>query len=249
MIGNHTNVALQYSGGMDSLALLHLARPYLDRITVLYGDPGATFPHVLEHITETCEKLGARLWIVRPDMPVQRWHEIAGLPSDIVPLWTTAEMAKVGAKPKQLLQSTMSCCARMLWLPMMQAVHASGATLVLRGAKLSDERRGVASGTMDERGVQYDSPLWDWTDEDVRAYLAAEGAELPAQYAYVKDSLDCSICTGHMAHYAKDRLTYIRDHHKDIWPDLADRIRRVRVAVSDEQNRIDGVLSVVEDEL
>lgn len=247
MIGNHQNVVLQYSGGMDSLALLYLARPYLDRITVLYGDPGATFPHVLEHIHRTCEDLGARLLIVRPEMPVRQWHEINGLPSDIVPLWATAEMVAVGARPKQLLQSTMSCCTKMLWLPMMRAIYASGATLVLRGAKLADERRGVASGWVDERGVQYDSPLWDWSEDDIRAYLADEGAELPAQYAHVKDSLDCSVCTGHMAHYAKDRLTYIRDHHKDIWPDLADRIRRVRAAVLDEHNRIDGVLSVVEE--
>jgi 3'-phosphoadenosine 5'-phosphosulfate sulfotransferase (PAPS reductase)/FAD synthetase len=247
MIGNHENVVLQYSGGMDSLALLYLARPYLDRITVLYGDPGATFPHVLEHIHRTCEALGARLQIVRPEMPVQQWHEVNGLPSDIVPLWTTAEMASVGARPRQLLQSTMSCCWKMLWLPMMAAIYDSGATLVLRGAKAADERRGVASGWVDERGIQYDSPLWEWSEDGIRAYLAAEGAELPKQYAYVKDSLDCSVCTGHMAHYAGARLRYIRDHHKDIWPELADRIRRVRAAVSDEQNRIDGVLSVVEE--
>jgi 3'-phosphoadenosine 5'-phosphosulfate sulfotransferase (PAPS reductase)/FAD synthetase len=246
MIGNHTNVVLQYSGGMDSLALLHLARPYLDRITVMYGDPGATFPHVLEHIRRTCRELGARLQIVRPEMPVRQWHETNGLPSDIVPLWATREMVAVGAKPKQLLQSTMTCCTRMLWLPMMQAIYASGATLVLRGAKLADERRGVASGTVDERGVRYDSPLWDWTDGDVRAYLADRGATLPAHYAHVKDSLDCSVCTGHMAHYARDRLTYIRDHHKDIWPDLADRLRRVREAVAGEHERIDSILSVEE---
>jgi 3'-phosphoadenosine 5'-phosphosulfate sulfotransferase (PAPS reductase)/FAD synthetase len=246
MIGTHQNVILQYSGGMDSLALLYLARPYLDRITVLYGDPGATFPHVLEHIHRTCEALGARLQIVRPEIDVRQWHEINGLPSDIVPLWATVEMAAVGAKPKQLLQSTMGCCFKMLFLPMMQAIYATGATLVLRGAKAADERRGVASGWVDERGVQYDSPLWDWSENDVRAYLTAQGAELPAQYAYVKDSLDCSVCTGHMAHYAKDRLTYIRDHHKDIWPDLADRLRRVREAVAGEHDRIDSILSVEE---
>jgi phosphoadenosine phosphosulfate reductase len=247
MIGSHSNVILQYSGGMDSLALLYLARPHLDKITVLYGDPGATFPHVLEHIHQTCDRLGAKLRIVYPDMPVQQWHEVNGLPSDIVPLWATAEMAKVGAAPKQLIQSTMSCCWRMLWLPMMQAIQDSGATLVLRGAKLADERRGVASGHLDERGVQYDSPLWDWTDEDVRAYLAAQNAPLPHQYAFLKDSLDCSVCTGHMAHYAKDRLSYIKTHHPKVWPDLADRLRRVRAAVADEHERIGSVLSVVEE--
>lgn len=247
MIGNHTRVVLQYSGGMDSLALLYLARPYLDRITVLFGDPGATFPHVAEHIRRTCETLGARLQIVRPEMPVQQWHEINGLPSDIVPLWTTSEMESVGAKPKQRLQSTLSCCSKMLWLPVQQAVYDSGATLVLRGVKASDERRGVAPGTIDERGVTYEYPLWDWSEDKIRSYLAEQGATLPAHYAHVKDSLDCSVCTGHMAHYAKDRLTYIRNHHKDIWPDLADRLRRVRAAVADEQTRIDGVLSVTEE--
>ena len=66
MLGNHKNAVLQFSGGKDSTALIHLARPWLDRITVLFAETGATFPHLLKHIHATCEKLNATLVIVKP---------------------------------------------------------------------------------------------------------------------------------------------------------------------------------------
>ena len=44
MLGSHKHAVLQFSGGKDSTALMYLARPWLDRITVIFGETGATFP-------------------------------------------------------------------------------------------------------------------------------------------------------------------------------------------------------------
>ncbi|WP_448206495.1 phosphoadenosine phosphosulfate reductase domain-containing protein [Azospirillum sp. sgz302134] len=245
MLGRHDRAVLQFSGGADSTALLYLARPYLDHITVLFTDTGATFPHVAEHVHRTCDALGARLQVIRPPMPVRDWHTARGLPSDIAPEWATADMAWTQKDPPAtLLQPTMACCAAMLWQPTMAAVTASGATLVLRGSKAADERVGARPGFLLD-GIEYASPLWDWTDADVLAYLRAEGVTLPKHYEHVKDSLDCTLCTGHTgAHYAKARTAYIRDHHPEVWAELAPRMRAVSAVLKAEQARHMAVLEM-----
>lgn len=248
MICDHKRIILGYSGGKDSLALLYKARPWLDRITVVTVDPGAVFPHVTDHIVETCRKLGAKLEIVRPHIPVQQWHAEKGLPSDVVPAWHMPEWSWLEAgNTRTPIQPTYSCCSAMLFAPFARYIAESGATLVLRGSKKADERVGVAPGYV-LNGVEYASPLWDWSDDDVFAYLEAEGAELPPHYATVKDSLDCWLCTGHTgAHYAADKLRYTRDHHPDLWPELSARLKLVRAAVSSESARHDAVYSVIEE--
>jgi len=93
VLEGHDRAVLQFSGGKDSTALLWRARPWLDRITVLYGDPGDAFPHIRAFVEETCAKLGAGLQIVRPPMDVLAYHAVAGLPADIVPVEADAAFA------------------------------------------------------------------------------------------------------------------------------------------------------------
>src|SRR5258705_1448544 len=82
----HERIALQFSGGKDSTALLYLARPWLDRITVIFAESGATFPHVVEHIKRTCSKLGARLEVIHPPADGFAFTALHRLPADVVPV-------------------------------------------------------------------------------------------------------------------------------------------------------------------
>lgn len=242
MLGNAETAALQFSGGKDSTALLYLARPHLDRITVFFGDTGAVYPHVREFVHDTCRKLGARLKVVRPLLPVDAYTAINGLPSDIVPIETMPQMAAMlREKPKQLLQGYLSCCSAMIFEPMQRAVQERGETIVLRGSKKSDARVGVADRHTED-GIEYRSPLWDWSDADVMAYLKREGATLPAHYAEVNDSLDCYLCSAHLAHHGAEKIRWTREHYPDLYPILADRVRRVRQALLDEVLRISPAL-------
>lgn len=239
MLDNHSHAVLQFSGGKDSLATLYLARPFLDRITVMFGDTGGTYPHLVQFVTDTCAKLGAELLLVEPPMPVAEYTEAYGLPSDIVPAWTTHGMAEMlSDKPRQLLQSPMSCCSRMLLEPLYRAVLKTGAKLVIRGAKKTDKRVGVPPGFVDAIGITYTSPIWDWSDDEVFAYLKKEGAELAPHYADVKDSLDCWICTGHMPYSdAAKKLAYTKTNYPELWPILQERLNRVAATVKTETER------------
>jgi 3'-phosphoadenosine 5'-phosphosulfate sulfotransferase (PAPS reductase)/FAD synthetase len=254
MIGAHKKAVLQFSGGVDSLALLYCARPWLDAIEVHFVDPGAVFPEVVDFVERTCAKLGARLVTVRPEHDIRAFHDAFGLPADLLPARSLPGLAQVLGTAERV-QPWSNCCGRLLFGPAHRAVLASAATLVLRGVKACDERKGVPPGTVDEHGITYEAPLWDWSDADVLAYLRKERGEIPAHYAHVKDSLDCWLCSAHLStSYGKARLAYIREHRSELWPDVSERVSRVLAAARSEFERIapaagvlDGLAPVAEE--
>jgi phosphoadenosine phosphosulfate reductase len=251
MLGDHDRAYLQFSGGKDSLAALYLARPLLDRIVVMFGDTGGTVPHLLEYVHDVCADLGAKLQVVSPPLPVAEYTRMFGYPSDVVPIWTMNELQPfLREPPRYKLQSTMTCCSNMLLGPMQAAVMASDIRLVIRGAKEADARRGVAPGYIDKHGVEYTSPIWDWTDEQVFAYLKEQGAELAPHYDEVKDSMDCWLCTGHLPYGdGRNKLNFIKKHYPTLWPELERRLRIVKDTVTEGVASMDDALGILTDEV
>src|SRR5262249_18785421 len=97
-----------------------------------------------------------------------------------------------------------------------------------------------------ENGVTYDSPLWEWSDGDVYAYLKEQSVMLPDHYGAINDSLDCWICSAHLAHHGDEKMRYIREHYPDLWPIVADRVSTVRSVLASELRRIHSALSEVQ---
>lgn len=238
MLNGHDKAVLQFSGGKDSTALLYLARPYLDRITVLFGDTGAVYPHVAAFVHDTCAKLGATLEVVRPVLPVLDYTAMTGLPSDIVPVDAMTEMAVfLREKPTQFVQSYLKCCASMIFEPMTATIKKSGADLVLRGSKKCDARVGVSDNHIED-GITYSSPLWDWSNSKVMNYLEHEGVVLPKHYGQVADSLDCWCCTAYLGHHGAAKMRWTRDNYPGLWPELARRMGLVSDVIAAEIRKV-----------
>ena len=53
LMDRHDIVVLQFSGGKDSTACLHLLEPWWDKVHVVWVNPGAPYPEMLEHAPHT----------------------------------------------------------------------------------------------------------------------------------------------------------------------------------------------------
>ncbi len=245
MLEPNEKAALCFSGGKDSLALLHKAVPYLDRITVFFADTGAVYPHVKQFVIDACKEVGADLIMVEPFMKVLEFTETYGYPSDLVPTDLSPDMAWAAPKkPEQMLQSYFNCCGNMIWAPTLAAIRDRGLRIILRGTKACDPHVTAPHG-FQQNGFEYRSPLWDWSDADVMAYLADK--KMPEQYKLgILDSMDCWPCTAHMTgQYAGAKLDYAKARYPELWPEISRRVKAVRSTVTRERRKINAAFAAV----
>ena len=198
---NVKHIVVQVSGGKDSLVVLHKAKtldPTEHRITALYNDMGDSFPHVIDHLVNLCRDWNIPLVISRPTRSVLDTVKEEGLPSDIVPIWSSAEtdlFTNLDNKYVTRLQSGINCCNAHLYQPILQATMSLLPDMVWRGSKVTDAHV-TAGPDVEYMGIKFFSPIWEWTDEMVFEYIDANEIPIPYQYHYgVNHSLDCMECT------------------------------------------------------
>ena len=235
---------IQFSGGKDSTALLYWMRDQLDGKKIVHCNTGAILPEVEDFISKTCSDLGADLDIIKTD--VFAYTSKMGYPSDIVPFERTIFYKNVmHGQVEQPLQSYAECCMNMIWLPFQRYFQENSIDTVYRGSKGTDTRVGVPDG-FTEDGITYYSPLWNWSHDDVFAFLKKQGVVLPKHYSFFADSLDCWICTGHLKHCGKERLQYIKKYHPEKWPFLRERLSKVEQILYDELMQVYSALETTD---
>lgn len=225
ILARHERIALQVSGGRDSLACLYLMRPYLDRITVYWCNTGDAFPETVAIMREVAA-MCPRFVEIDGGQPgvVQRF----GLPSDIVPADSTP-IGVVGNGGGQLIQDRYSCCSRVFMLPMHERMVADGITLVIRGQKQADRLKApVRSGHVD-LGIEYLFPIEDWTARQVMNYLRAEAAPIPRFYEMLDGAPDCMTCS---AWWENGAAGYLKRYHYPQYQEVQRRLDIIKAAVA-----------------
>ncbi len=226
----HAFGVLQFSGGKDSLACLHLLRPYWDRLVVMWCNTGDAFPETINMMARIKDTV-PRFVEVKSHQPAQ--VEKMGWPVDVIPVTRTPYGRYVDGHALQDFQPSMSCCGDNIWLPMHNAIKDMGATLIVRGTKVSDSRKSHIRDGMTEDGIEYHHPIEGWSDTDVMDYLRGAGVALPAHYEYVNTSLDCRHCTAYLYENA-GKMRYMRVRHPVLYRDVSKRLQEIRAAVADE---------------
>lgn len=219
-LDRHERIALSFSGGKDSLAVVHLLRNHLDRVTIYHCDTGDLLPEMMESVARV-EAMAPRF--VRVQTNVRGWIARHGMPSDLLPHGAHpfgVAMGEVGAG----LVSRYDCCASNLMGPLFDRVRADGNTLLIRGTKAVDMARlPVASGDVED-GLEFWYPLQGWSNDQVFAYLREAGVTLPRVYESVVNSPECARCT---AWWSEGRGAYLRAHHPAIFEEYRDGLRTV----------------------
>lgn len=207
VLARHDRIALQLSGGRDSIAVLYLLRPWLDRITVYWVNTGAAMPETVELMTHL------RKWIphfveLMGDQPghIERF----GIPSDLVPSSGTPVGRLVSGNIMPAIQDRYTCCINVMMLPMQKRMLADGITLIIRGQKNADKLKASTRSGMREYGAELLFPIENWTSANVMTYLHLEGAPIPRFYQTLNSAPDCVTCS---AYWEEGHAAYLAEHH------------------------------------
>ncbi len=200
--------ALAFSGGKDSWACLLMNRHRLDEITVLWVNPGKTYPEILETI-ELARAMCPHFIEIASDRDAQ--NAAYGIPSDVVPIdWTLLGQSMTSIKPVAV-QPYIFCCYSNMVQPLMAKCAELGITHLIRGQRNAEGHRGGAKDGDVVAGIIMVQPIEDWTKQEVLDYVATH-MELPDHFRFAHSSMDCYDCTAYGKESA-DRIEYTRQKY------------------------------------
>jgi 3'-phosphoadenosine 5'-phosphosulfate sulfotransferase (PAPS reductase)/FAD synthetase len=224
IINSHERIALQLSGGKDSLACLYLMQPHWDRLTVYWCNTGDPFPETVAQMKRIRAEVPNFIEIAGKQPETVAAH---GIPTDILPVGATP-MGIAGSGGGTLMQDRYSCCLRAFMLPMHERMLADGITLIIRGQKNADELKGpIRSGQVDG-GIQYLFPVEDWTDRQVLDFLREKEVSIPRFYEMLDEAPDCMTCS---AWWEKGAAKYLKRYHHTEYQEVQLRLDAIREAV------------------
>lgn len=225
VLERHERIALQVSGGKDSLAVLELLRAHWHKMTVYWLNTGAAFPETVEVIGRIRQNV-PHFVEVQGNQP----HVVAtfGIPSDIVPVSRTELGIMVSGKSVQMIQDRYACCARVLMNPMHERMVADEITLIIRGQRDDDTYKSpLRSGDVVD-GVELLFPIEDWTQGDVISYLTQKGIPIPRFYRHLNSAPDCMTCS---AWWENGAAKYLKKYHPDMHREVQTRLDIINEAV------------------
>lgn len=223
-INRHERIALQLSGGKDSLACLYLLREHWAKITVYWLNTGDAFPETVQLMQALRNEIPN---FVEVKGDVASVHQQHGIPADIVPVSATP-LGQLFGSDAPMIQDRYSCCLRTMMAPMFERMATDGITLVIRGQRNDDALRPpVKSGTV-ENGIEYLFPIEDWTARQVMQYLRDQNAPIPRFYEVLDEAPDCMTCTGW---WEKGAAKYLKRYHAVEYAVVQDRLALIKDAV------------------
>ena len=226
IIGRHERIALQFSGGKDSIACLFLLKPFWDRLTVYWLDTGAAFPETVALVQQVRDMVPnfARIEGRQPQV-----IEAFGIPSDIVPVSGTPIGIEV-AGGGQPIQDRYLCCYRSIMLPMHERMIEDGITLIIRGQKDADRFKATTRSGEVHDGIEYLFPIQDWTSKQVMDYLREQDAPIPRFYEILNTAPDCMPCS---AWWEEGAAKYLKRYHHAQYLENQTRLDIINKAVGE----------------
>ena len=244
IVERHATPVVWCSGGKDSIALLHLLRPWRDRVTLLHNYLDGGWPGVTENLMALVETWGfASPILTHPKLTFDEYVAQFGYQSEVVP--TDADTVVVPASPwhdgSLRVSSFWHCTVLRSIYPLLEATMALRADAIITGSRARDGPLFAMMGAEAPQGkdvvgyVRY-NPLSAWTTEAVYAYVDEHHIPLPPHYQWKRQVEgqyawpDCLRCTAQPEHW---RL--LREHCPDVYEKHWPETKRVYEALAVKQ--------------
>jgi 3'-phosphoadenosine 5'-phosphosulfate sulfotransferase (PAPS reductase)/FAD synthetase len=229
------NVALQFSGGKDSLTCVYLLEDHLDEVTIYHLDTGDQ-PEETRETVEAVKAWAPRFVTIQADS--KAWRRVNGNPSDVVPASAHLLGTAYGLS-KQRLSNRFDCCFHNLMLPMHQRMVADGVDCVIRGTKLCD------TGAVPQEGptpfYHIELPLRNWSHDEVFAYLKTKNAKISDVYEHVRHtSPECVTCT---AWWDDKKSAYLKAKHPQVFKEYQVALSSIRESLRSHLADLDSELA------
>ena len=172
------NVGLGFSGGTDSLVLLHLAKPIIpEDMPIIFVNTGHQFPETYEFIKEILKEWG-----------IKNYHETRPNENKLEEF-----KKKFGAKTSDF---TSICCQYHKIAPLMRAIKELGLDAFIAGIRgVEHEERAKEIIFSPRENHTRVHPLLFWTPKDVLDYVKKHNIKCNPLYAQGYTSLGCIECT------------------------------------------------------
>jgi len=223
-IDRHERIALQFSGGKDSLACLYLLRPFWDQITVYWLNSGDAFPETISLMQKIREMVPH---FVEVESDVRKVHGLYGIPSDIVPESSTPFGRMVGGEGP-VIQGRYSCCFATIMKPLHERMISDGITLIIRGQRSDDQVKAPIRSGFVEAGIEYLFPVEDWSSSQVMKFLRDQDVTIPRFYQMLDEAPDCMTCS---AWWEKGAAKYLKRYHHEQYIEVQRRLDIINDAV------------------
>jgi len=178
-IEKYPKIGLGFSGGTDSLVLMHLALPLKRDIPVVFVDTQHEFPETYEFINK----------IVK-DWEIKDFQAVKANENKLEDF-----KQRFGLKTPEF---TTTCCDYHKIAPMMKAIGDRGfdAFLVgLRGVEHEERAKEVFFSPRKKPEHIRVHPLLFWRQKDILDYVKKNNIECNPLYAQGYTSLGCTVCT------------------------------------------------------
>ena len=227
VLARHERIALQVSGGRDSIACLYLLRPYWGRLTIYWCNTGAAFPETVSIMRQVRQMVPHFVEIDGRQPQVIAMH---GLPSDIVPTARTRGGLAVSGQQAPMMQDRYDCCARTMMMPTQERMAADGVTLIIRGQRNADKLKSpLRSGAVVD-GFELLFPIEDWSTREVMEYLHEQAAPVARFYEMMDSAPDCMTCS---AWWENGAAGYLKRYHHPQYIEVQKRLDIINQAVGE----------------
>jgi 3'-phosphoadenosine 5'-phosphosulfate sulfotransferase (PAPS reductase)/FAD synthetase len=227
-------VALQFSGGKDSLVLLYLLDDFIQAgMPVYWTNTGDNLPETLR-VVQTMRARIPNFHEINAD--VLTWKSRNGICSDVVTSQSSWGGAAYGMSDVRLV-GRFECCWFNRLQPMHQRMLDDGIEVVIRGTKLSDYGKVPAVGKTDVYDVML--PLMHWSKTQVFEFLDSVDAPRNPIYQFISAASlpDCLHCT---AAWGDQKSAYLRAFHPQAMAEYKTDLQTIRAELAKRVLELDS---------